>query len=107
LKYNCYIRADIITEDVVVKLKNGGCREVNFGVKSGNENFRQKILKKKLSDNFIFNASRLLKKYGLIFQTTNMLGLPGETVDNIISTIKINTDFTSAEYFSSYPRNRT
>ncbi len=107
LKYNCYVRADLLTEDLVVKLKESGCREVDFGVESGNEEFRQKILKKKLSDKSIFEGSRLLKKHGVMFQTTNMIGLPGETVDDAISTIELNAkikaDFTSANVFQPIP----
>lgn len=91
LQYNCYVRADLVTENMALKLKNSGCRVVHFGVESGNETIRQKILKKSLSDDAIINATKILKRHNIMFQTTNMLGLPGETIDDAISTIKINS----------------
>lgn len=89
LPFLSYIRADI-DEKSVALLKRSGCRSVLFGIETGDEKVRQKLLKKNISDLQINRAAALLHKYRLHFFTTNMLGLPGESWALALKTIRIN-----------------
>ncbi|MDD5423184.1 MAG: radical SAM protein, partial [Candidatus Omnitrophica bacterium] len=82
LPFIAYVRADIVDEALVAGLKEAGCRAVDMGVETGDECRRNIILKKKVTDAELKNASRLLRKHKLKFRTTNMLALPGETLED-------------------------
>src|SRR2546430_5603865 len=51
-KFVCLVRADIVASDpkYARKLAEGGCENVFFGIESGNENLRNKVLVKKTTD---------------------------------------------------------
>ncbi len=108
LPYTGLARANELDEDVVRMLKASNCLNIYFGVETGNENMRNEILKKKLTDNQITKAARLLKKYRVKFGTYNMFGLPGETLPLAFETINFNRtlkpDYTINNVFQPYPK---
>lgn len=106
----CLIRVDLLTEDIVKRLKDANCYSVFFGIESGNESLRKEILGKYISDKQIITAAGLLKKYGIKFRTYNMLGIPGETFSDALQTIKINikinTDYPWCSVLQPYPKTK-
>lgn len=108
LPYTGLARANELDDDVVKMLKASGCLNVYFGVETGNEDLRNKILKKKLTNKQIINAARLLKKYRVKFGIYNMFGLPDETLSLAFETIKFNSnlkpDYTINNIFQPYPK---
>jgi len=62
LEFICLVRADIVASDeqYAFRLAEAGCRSVFFGVESGNEDLRNEVLKKQLSDSQILAAADLL-----------------------------------------------
>ena len=90
LPFTCLVRANEVDEELVRKLKGAGCCMVTFGIESGNEEIRNKILRKGLTNKQIINAARLFKKYKIKFGTYNMLCLPGETIEDAFETLKLN-----------------
>jgi len=80
----------LLTDDVVAMLKDGGCTRVCVGVESGNEKMRNFLLNKKITNEQLLNAAHYCHKHNLRISTLNMIGLPGETVENAIETIKLN-----------------
>ena len=101
-------RANELDEESVIGLKNSGCLNIYIGVETGNENLRNKILKKKLTNKQIINATGSLREYNVRFGTYNMFGLPGETLDLAFETIKFNhllkPDYTINNIFQPYPK---
>ncbi|HET7152972.1 MAG TPA: radical SAM protein, partial [Candidatus Kapabacteria bacterium] len=59
LPFICLVRADIVASDreYAFRLAEGGCASVFFGVESGNEELRNKVLVKQLSDAQIITAA--------------------------------------------------
>lgn len=103
----CTVRADLVTEEIAFALKEAGCYRVSFGVESGVEKIRNEVLQKKITNDDIKRTAKILKKAGLTFQTTNMMGLPGETLDDAIQTLKLNieigTDVAWTSIYQPYP----
>jgi len=62
-----------------------------MGVETGDEERRNGILRKKLNDSDIINAAKLFHKYSIKFDTTNMMGLPHETLEEAIQTLRFNS----------------
>ncbi len=108
LPFICSLRADNIDEDVVKGLKEAGCFNVVMGVESGDDYLRNQILKKKITDEQLLSAAELFHRYNLNFCTTNILGLPGETLETALKTISFNLKlkpaFTWCSVFQPYPR---
>jgi radical SAM superfamily enzyme YgiQ (UPF0313 family) len=108
LPFICLVRADLITEDIVKKLKEAYCYSVFFGVESGDEKLRNLILNKRITDFQIIEAAALLKKYKIRFRTYNMLGIPGENAQEAFKTIELNikikTDYPWCSILQPYPK---
>lgn len=110
IPFICTCRADRLTEEVVKCLAKAGCHSVSFGVETGNEKLRHTVLNKKITDEQLVNAGRLLTKYKLEYQTSNMFGLPGETFEDGLKTIdlniKIGAKYTMSAIFLPFPKTK-
>ncbi|MBU1230904.1 MAG: B12-binding domain-containing radical SAM protein [Proteobacteria bacterium] len=88
--YTVNARVDILNEARVKLLGESGCRLLCFGIETGREDLRNRTLEKKITDVQIFAAAQLLRKYGIRFLTSNIIGLPGEAPGDAWKTIAIN-----------------
>lgn len=90
LPYMSCLRANLADEALVSLLARTGCRMVSFGVESGDEELRNIVLSKRISEEQILGTARLLTKYSIRFSTFNMFNLPGETLDKARATLALN-----------------
>ena len=108
MPFLCNVFATLCDEEIIIALKEAGCNYVMFGVESGNEQLRERVLNKRLTNEDIYKTTRLLHKHNIRFSTNNMFGFPGETLENAIETIKLNARIrphTSwASVFQPYPK---
>jgi radical SAM superfamily enzyme YgiQ (UPF0313 family) len=107
LPFNCLTRADEIDEETVAALKRAGCHSIAFGLETANEKTRETILRKRITDEQIERAAALFKQYGIVITTYNMIGLPTETLEDALATLKMNarigTDVPVAQIFRPLP----
>ena len=92
IPFSCQIRADLMTDAIASLLKSAGCARVSFGLESGDETIRTAVLKKGITDRHIRNAASILNRVGIPFFTTNMMGLPGETLSQAMKTLELNLE---------------
>ncbi len=92
LPFNCIVRINQVDEEVADVLASSGCRFVSFAVETGNERLRREVLNRPISDADIRARSALLRRHGIRLLTCNMFGLPGETLADGLSTIRLNVD---------------
>lgn len=101
------IRADFINDERVKKLKEANCFCLSIGVESGDPELRKYILHKGITDEICLNAAKIMKKYGIKIRTSNMVFLPGETIEKAFRTVEINrkmrVDFPWAYALQPYP----
>jgi len=90
MPYTCYLRVNLVDEDLVRLLKESGCRSIAMAVESGNAEIREKILKRKMTNDQIIDTVQLLQKHDIHVMTQNMVGMPNETVENALETIDLN-----------------
>lgn len=79
LPFFCNVRPNLVNEEVVRLLKEAGCVSVGFGLESGDDEMRNRVLGRRLTREQILKAAHLLRLAGIPFITTNMLGLPTGT----------------------------
>lgn len=108
LPFTCLVRANELDEKVVQALKEANCQNIYFGIESGNEKYRNEVLGKALLDKDIIKAAKLLRKYKILYGTYNMIGLPGETLDDAFETARFNyrikSTLPTATILQPYPR---
>lgn len=90
IPFVCNVRIDSIDEEMVAAMKNAGCDRVNYGIEHGLYQIRRDLLKRDISDETIITAGQLFNKYQIRVQTANIIGLPHETIDSALATIKLN-----------------
>ena len=89
LPFFCQGRFNELTEEMVRKLGEAGCFYMAFGVECGSEPLRNIVLKRNMTDEQIARGSALLHKYGIKFIAYVMFGLPGETLEEALSTVDL------------------
>lgn len=107
--FMCNVRCDTADRELIGMLKDGGCYGVEMGVESGSERIRRDILNKGTATNQkVRDAGRIVKDYGMILKTFNMIGIPTETLDDCFDTIKLNSemhpDHASCTFLTPYPK---
>jgi radical SAM superfamily enzyme YgiQ (UPF0313 family) len=82
LALHANMRADMVTEDLCVGLAGYGARKLRLriAVECGNEEYRLKVLKKRLGNADLQRAAALFHKHRIPFSTYSMFALPGETI---------------------------
>ncbi|MEI6634005.1 MAG: radical SAM protein [Chlamydiota bacterium] len=104
--YYCLVRADLMTREIAAKLGESGCAGVWMGVETGDEELRLKVLGKRLPDEKIIAAARLLHEAGIPFRAFCLIGLPDETLDSALKTIefciRIKTDYPWCSIYQPY-----
>jgi len=99
-------RANLVDGEVAGLLKRGGCSKVSFGTESGDEDVRNKVIKKGLKDADIKKCVDLLKQNGIRMQTNVIVGLPGDdfnaALDSVIKAMRFKTDIMNVSIFQPY-----
>ncbi len=90
LPFNCNLRFDILDEDMVRMLKEGGCYMIDIGLENGNEEFRRKYLHRNMKNDHMIQVSKWFRKYKITALTYNIVGLPYETLELSLETVKLN-----------------
>lgn len=90
LPFWCQTRPETVTEEKIKTLKEMGCKNTQFGIECGNEEFRAKVLNRHYSNKKLIKNLRLVKKYGIDYTVNNIIGFPDETRELIFETIEIN-----------------
>jgi len=91
IPFTCNVKAEIVArEEIVEMLKEGGCCHAAWSIESGNDHFRNKILKRNMSKKQILKAADNLNKYEIPHRVGNIIGMPGETYKNMLETIELN-----------------
>lgn len=80
------VRADLLDEGLIKKMKKSGVFKVSIGVESGDADI-QRTIKKSLNLNKVIEATRLFKKSGIKVYGNFMFGLPGDSNESMQKTI--------------------
>lgn len=90
LPFACTSQPLLFNRNVAQMLKDSGCKVVKMGVEAGNEDIRKKVLKRKISNKHLEEVFGIAREYNLKPQAFNMIGIPGETFENMMETVALN-----------------
>jgi len=107
LPFICNVRADLMTPEIAKNLKSANCILVYMGIETGDEKMRKEVLERNMTNEQILNACSMLKKQGIKITSQNMLGLPGENLEDSFKTIQLNSkckpNLSGFSIFQPYP----
>jgi anaerobic magnesium-protoporphyrin IX monomethyl ester cyclase len=86
LNWSIQTRFDLVDEEILSSLSEGGCSHIFYGLESYNNDVLEKM-NKKTNTSMIDNVIQLNKKYNVTAFMFIMLGVPGETKEGIMNTI--------------------
>jgi anaerobic magnesium-protoporphyrin IX monomethyl ester cyclase len=106
IQWICDTRADMIQQEMLVKMREAGCKTIWFGVESGSPRILEKI-NKHITPEQTENAFKLVRKEGIQIACSFILGVPGETIADMEATLKfakkLNPDLCQFNTFIAYP----
>ena len=100
LPFYCLVRADHVTREIMEALKEAGSKWISMGLESGNEYILNRVLKRDMDTATIIKAADIIKKAGIKLITFNMFGLPSETREQMLDTVKLNLQIKPDALFS-------
>jgi len=109
IPFFCNVRANLVTPEIAKLLKNAGCFSVFLAVETGDEEIRNTVLKRNMSDKDLFDACSNLRKEKIKYGFYNILCLP---VDNAYEVdlktlrlnIKLKPDMAWSSIFTPFPK---
>ena len=88
VKWNCETRVDMVTKDLLLKMKEAGCTDIWFGIESGSQKVID-AMRKGISVDQTTRAFKWAKEVGLVTIGFVVVGFPGETKESIWETVKV------------------
>ncbi len=98
-------RADTVNPEIISMLAKAGCMHIIYGVESGSRRVREDILKRPGDSRLFVDAVRWTKEAGMLATTNYMIGIPGETGNDIEETLALNDQIAPDDFgcFVFYP----
>jgi radical SAM superfamily enzyme YgiQ (UPF0313 family) len=105
--FHIQIRIEMLREDSLKQLKGAGLHGVTFAVETADYERRSELLNRAVEDVEIYHGISLLHRFGVRFRIENMLGLPHETLQDVLNTLDFNIackpDIGWASLYTPYP----
>jgi anaerobic magnesium-protoporphyrin IX monomethyl ester cyclase len=98
-------RADTVSPDMVSMLAQAGCKHIVYGVESGSRRVREEILNRPGDNRQFIDVFRWTKEAGIMATANYVIGIPGETHEDIAQTLALNDELAPDDfgYFVFYP----
>jgi len=91
IRWSCCGRVNLVTPDLLKRMRESGCVSVNFGIESGSQRILNTV-KKGVTVEQAGRAVRMVRDAGLRCPTSFMLGSPGETRKTAMETVRFCRD---------------
>ncbi len=85
-EWGCATRADCVDYELLCTMRAAGCRDVRFGIETGVEKLRKKIIGKNITNDQCVASVRDAKRAGLVVVGFFIFGHPSETLEDMRET---------------------
>ena len=92
IKWRCESRIDGTDREMLQKMADAGCHEIEYGIETGSEKVMKNI-NKRIKLEKVPEVVQMCKDCGLEAKAFIMIGLPGETIKDFRKTIEISKIF--------------
>jgi anaerobic magnesium-protoporphyrin IX monomethyl ester cyclase len=87
LPFICFVHAKLFDDELAALLKKGGCQLIWYGIQSGAEKVREKVLGRFESNVEIIKAAEICKKFNLKFMIDHIFDIPFDK--DVLESIKL------------------
>ena len=88
IQWRCETRIDCLDEITIAMMAKAGCVGVNFGVESIDPQVQKNVDRKPISEQQFVETMTMFRKHGISTFAFFVVGLPGDTVDTILQSIR-------------------
>lgn len=105
LPFSIHARVETVDGALLETLAAAGCRHITYGVESGSERVRREIMQRPVTDKRFREVFARTAELGILVTANYMLGLPGETRDDLEMTCALAEELpvTDFGHFVFYP----
>lgn len=89
IPWYCNTRIENIDEDILTAMKDSYCDRMQFGIESGNEEYRKVKLKRNVTNEVYLKKAEILNNSGIPYGLNVIIGLPSETKSMVFDTIEL------------------
>jgi anaerobic magnesium-protoporphyrin IX monomethyl ester cyclase len=90
--YHAQMRIETLDDEKIDLLVESGCISATIAIEAHSEEYREKVLKRKMKNETIFKNCRKLLDNGVKLRTEQMLGLPLTTFQDELGLLKLNCE---------------
>ncbi len=87
LKWDCEMHVNLVDNEMIALMKNAGCRHIQLGIESGNNEMLKQI-HKNITIEQALAACKTIKKYGIDLEAFFIIGFPQETEETLRDTVR-------------------
>ncbi len=101
IRWQCLARVDRVNPELLAKMYQAGCRQIHYGIESGNEEVLKRTAKHIRLDQ-VGDAVRWTEEAGIQSKGYFILGLPGDTEETMEETIEFAADLELTDAIALY-----
>ena len=90
VSFHCLMRANLLTEPILLKLKKAGLKTLSMSIESGNDRIRNEVLKRNMSRETMTAAFDLCHRHGIPTFSNTIFAIPGTTLEDDIESLDMN-----------------
>jgi anaerobic magnesium-protoporphyrin IX monomethyl ester cyclase len=104
-KFCLHARVETVNEAMLHMLADAGCQQITYGVESGSERVRREVMKRPVTNQRFRDVFRWTREAGIFSIANYMLGLPGETREELHETYALAEELNAFDlgFFVFYP----
>ena len=103
--FSLHARVETVNEAMLHMLAEAGCNQITYGVESGSERIRREVMRRPVKNQRFIDVFRWTREAGIAVTANYMLGLPGETPEDLEMTVALAEELEVLDfgYFVFYP----
>ncbi len=103
--FSIHARVETVSQELLHRLADAGCRHVTYGVESGSDRIRREVMRRPVENERFKEVFGWTREAGIMITANYMLGLPEETRDDLRATLDLAEELAAFDlgYFVFYP----
>jgi radical SAM superfamily enzyme YgiQ (UPF0313 family) len=89
IPFTCSGHTRFLSDEIIIRLKEAGCKMLWFGIQSASEKMRKDVLNRFERNDSMIKVADLCHKSGLRFMVDHILNLPYDTDENIKEALRL------------------
>ena len=92
LPFHCQGVGEMFSDELIKAMKKAGCHGISVALETSKEQIRRDVLNKTIDVEAFKRAARSIKDHGILLRIYNILGVPGETSETTLQTLRLNIE---------------